>query len=403
MKDEIGDTFSELLEISTGAERLSDPNVIERSLTSKTTVAMISVTRICNLKCPHCYVDACGWRGDELTLDEHRYIAKNLFSHLATTPEIDYKVNLTGGEPFTVREIMRIISAYKEAGFSVTMSTNGLLIKDEYIPKLRDMEVALSISLDGASSKTHDFIRGQGSFSHVVEKIAKLTASGVRVGINSLMHEGNFHEFEKIIDLAHRLGCNGFNPINLVQLGRAINSNLKRVSEVEIFKRIAEHLRKNPNQINMFAFSSLFASMGAALYGGVTCENCGLGNRPCIYITETGDVFPCPNTQKEEFKLGNTRIHDFTACVNLEHDILKKLRVINVDSMNATCSACDVRYFCGGDCRGETYNVTNDIGAPYVACQDRHDSIVELMWTVSQNPEFFSERAEEYLRNAKNV
>ena len=59
-----------------------------------------------------------------------------------------------------------------------------------------------------------------------------------------------------------------------------------------------------------------------------------------------------------------------------------------------------MRLFCGGDCRGETFNVTGDLRAPYVACQDRHDSIVELMWVVAEHPEMFEQRANEFITNA---
>ena len=142
--------------------------------------------------------------------------------------------------------------------------------------------------------------------------------------------------------------------------------------------------------------------MGAALYSGITCESCGIGNRPCVYIDEGGDGYPCPNTQNKIFLLGNITKDSIGKCVDFNHSILQELRKLNVNSMNEKCKECDVRYFCGGDCRGETFNVTGDIKAPYVACEDRHASILELMWIVAENPDLFEERAEEYVRNANN-
>ncbi len=386
-----------LLRISKKVEK------IEKSLTSKTTAAMVSITRKCNLKCPHCYVDAKGSREYELTLEDHKKLANNLYTHLAVNKNLVYMVNITGGEPFTHPDILQIIEAYKHSGFEVTMSTNGLLIRDELMKDLKDMGVVLSVSLDGASNKTHDFIRGKGAFKKVIEKIDKLVNTGIKVGINSLVHHGNFEELDKTIDTAYKLGCKGFNPINLVQMGRAHGSKLKRVSEAKIFRRISTHLEKNFEEINMFMFSSLFASLGAALLTGVTCQSCGIGNRPCVYVAETGDIYPCPNTQKEEFKMGNFRIDDFAMCVDFDHPVLKAFREIRVETINEKCGKCNVRYFCGGDCRGETYNVTHDLRAPYVACEDRKKSIIELMWIVSEHPEFFEDRANEYLINSRAI
>lgn len=403
-KDYSNKTINEIRDIiSIPDSQTANINLSNQPLTSRTTVAMVSVTRRCNLKCPHCYVDAAGLRGDELSIKEHKLLAKHLHSLVANNPDISYKVNLTGGEPFLHDDIIKIIEAYKKNSFEITMSTNGLLIGDNHISDVKDMGVALSISLDGATEYTHDFIRGKGTYRKIIKKIAELVNAGVKIGINFLVHEKNLSEMENTVDLAYSLGCNGFNPINLVQLGRACGSNLKRVSEVEIFKRIADHLKANPQQIKMFSSSSLFSSLGAALLSGITCISCGVGDRPCVYITEEGDIFPCPNTQKKEFLLGNIRKQSLAKCIALDSPVLKRLRALNVSNMNSNCSICDVKYFCGGDCRGETYHVTKDLTAPYVACSDRHDSLIELMWIVAANSEFFEERANEYLRNSKAI
>ncbi|MFA5128172.1 MAG: radical SAM protein [Patescibacteria group bacterium] len=375
--------------------------IVENVLTSKTTVAMISVTRGCNLKsiCPHCYVDANGSRGIELTVVEHRNIAKQLRECMAADDHHEYKVNLTGGEPFIRKDILDIIQAYSDAGFLVSMSTNALLIHRKYMESLKRMNVTLSVSLDGSNACTHDRIRGAGSWERVVKKIRILTKVGVRVGINYLVNNENFLDMEKTIALAHQLGCTGFNPINLVQLGRACTGTLHRVPEVDIFGHLAKHLINNPSHQHLFAASSLFSSLGAALLAGITCESCGVGNRPCVYIDETGAVYPCPNTQRAEFLLGNLRTQSLHDCVYLDHPVLSNLRNLEIASLNPICGDCDVRYFCGGDCRGETYNVTGDLRAPYVACQDRHDSLIELMWVVADNPQLFETRADEYASN----
>jgi len=344
-------------------------------------------------------VDATGTRGQELTLDEHQALAKDLHAQLAVDPTISYKVNLTGGEPFFREDIIEIIRAYRQAGFAVTMSTNALLIREEHLLTLAEMEVDLSISLDGARKASHEMIRGEGTYEPTIMTIQSLVRSGIKVAVNTLLHEGNINELEEIISLNQELGCNGFNPINLVQLGRACDSHLTRASETQVFRHIAAYLKLHPECNHLFSFSSLFSSIGAALLTGVACESCGIGNRPCVYIDEVGNIYPCPNTQRPEFLMGNIRQGPLAQCVAKEHPVLTSLREIKVDCMNPKCASCDVRYFCGGDCRGETHNVTGDIRAPYVACSDRHDSIVELMWIVAENPDLFEERSAEYERH----
>ena len=397
---EIAKTYREFLDLAHTSPASVSSEPVSKSLTARTSVAMIGVTRDCNLACDHCYVDASGSRGQELTLAEHEALARDLIACFAVDPRVTYKVNLTGGEPFMNPDILGIISAYASAGFDINMSTNGLMLDERDIKHLHDLNVTPSVSLDGATALTHERIRGRDTFQPVLDQIKRMVDAGIRVGINSLIHSGNFHELEDIIALVNRLGCSGFNPINLVQLGRACDSALQRVSEVEIFKRISRYLATHPECQHLFAASSLFTSLGAALLAGILCESCGVGNRPCVYIDECGNVYPCANTQRVEFLLGNIRQTPLAECVRIDHPILERLRALSVDSLNPKCTACDVRYFCGGDCRGETFNVTGNLCAPYVACRDRHDSIVELMWIVAENPELFEVRASEYTDRA---
>lgn len=401
-QDNIEQTYDQIVKIIDECNN-QPSEVIERNLTSRTTVAMVSITKNCNLKCPHCYVDAKGSFREELTLKEHQKLAQQIKKCLTFDSRVRYRVNLTGGEPFLNPQIIEIIKAYKMQDLEISMSTNALLIKEEQIDELQTLDVTLQVSLDGSSPITHDLIRGNGAFNRVIEKIKQLTSSGVKVGVNHLIVDKNFYDLENTICLAYELGCQGFNPINLVQLGRACDASLQRVPEVEIFKRLAQHLKKHPEHQQLFEKTSLFSSLGAALISGVTCTSCGVGNRPCVYIDSEGNVYPCTNTQCSEFLLGNIRQQPLQECVNINHPILQCLKKLNVDTLNPTCSQCDVRKFCGGDCRGETFNVTGDIYAPYVACKDRHDSLIELMWITAEQPEIFEKRANEYLKNAEKL
>jgi MoaA/NifB/PqqE/SkfB family radical SAM enzyme len=173
--DEVETTYNELQPLINQKINRDSP-IMENALTSKTTVAMIGVTRNCNLQsiCPHCYVDAGGSRGKELSCKEHENLARQICNCLTPDKNKMYKVNLTGGEPFCRPDILEIIRAYKKFGLNVNMSTNGLLIKNEDIPAISEMEVVLSVSLDGASAETHDRIRGRGSWEKLIGKINKL-------------------------------------------------------------------------------------------------------------------------------------------------------------------------------------------------------------------------------------
>jgi radical SAM protein with 4Fe4S-binding SPASM domain len=401
---EIRKTYKELQQMISRGNDCS-VQLLEHTLTARSTVALISVTSACNLHCPHCYVDAAHKTSNELSVDEHRNLAHQIRNELTPDPSLHYRVNLTGGEPFVHPHIMDIIDAYAAVGLEISISTNALLVRDSLIPVLAEKGIIFQVSLDGAVAETHDRNRGEGSFEKTVATIRKLTAHGIRVGINYFLHQQNFDELEAAIQLASDMGCHGFNPINLVQLGRATDkaSGLTRVSDQETFRRIANHFSKHPQHNHLFARNSMFSSIGSALLAGITCVSCGVGNRPCIYVDQVGDVYPCANTQFEEFRLGNIRQQTITEITDRQHPVLTRLRALCVDTLNPTCGSCDVRRFCGGDCRGETYHSTRDLRSPYLECADRHDSIIELMWIVAENTQIFEEQAADYLTRAKQA
>jgi len=404
VRKEIRQTFTELQQLLSRAQNQSG-QIIERTLTARSTVALIAVTGACNLRCSHCYVDAARKTANELTVEEHRDLAEQIRRELTPNPSVHYRVNLTGGEPFMHPRIMEIIEAYHTAGLEISISTNALLIRESQMPILAAQAITFQISLDGATAETHDRNRGRGNFDKTIATIKKLTDHGIRVGINYLLHEQNFSELEAAIQLAFDLGCHGFNPINLVHLGRATDtsSGLTRVKDTEAFQRIAQHFSLHPEHNRLFARNSMFSSIGSALLAGITCLSCGVGSRPCIYVDQTGNVFPCANTQCEPFRLGNIRQQTIAQLTDRAHPTLTSLRELCVDTLNPTCGSCDIRRFCGGDCRGETYHTTGDLRSPYIACADRHDSIVELMWIVAKHPQLFHEQATEYLARAAQV
>lgn len=163
---------------------------------------------------------------------------------------------------------------------------------------------------------------------------------------------------------------------------------------------MASHLEKHSEHLHLFSGTSMFSSLGSGIVAGISCLSCGIGNRPCVYVDSNGDVYPCANTQRPRFLLGNVLDQPLADCVRETHPVMQELQSLNVESLNGKCSSCSVRKFCGGDCRGETENVTGDLHAPYVHCADRFLSILELMAIATRHPEFFEQKASEYIANA---
>ena len=114
-----------------------------------------NVTRKCNLKCSHCYINATKeeLRG-KLTTKEAKRLMDQI-SHVSRPLLI-----LSGGEPLLREDIYDLIRYGANKGFRMGLGSNGSLIDDAVAKKLKDAGVkTVSISLDSSIPEKHDEFR----------------------------------------------------------------------------------------------------------------------------------------------------------------------------------------------------------------------------------------------------
>ena len=358
-------------------------------------VLVIATTQRCNLACQHCYANARTQLRNEMTTKE----LKRLIDNLASMPwknDIS-RVGLTGGEFFTRPDALEIIDHVHANGFKVLVSSNGLLLSNEIISILASYtNFKISISLDGPTAEVHEFIRGAETFRKTTKAIQELSAHGVFVGVNMFVHQDNINLIEETLQLSDKLGVKAFNCLNLMRVGRANSkrsqAELVRIPEHTLYKKLFTILRHNFRYQKLMK-NSTFANQIMGIAGGVKSHYCGIGTNRALYVRADGNIYPCPDTAIPRFRLGN--IKDEQLWNIWEHSpLLRELRQLDVDTMNPTCAKCDVRYFCGGGCRGENYQVTKKLQSPHFNCEEIRKTILEMMWILTEEPAFFQEKVE---------
>lgn len=134
---------------------------------------------LCNLTCCHCFI-SCSPKNHAfgfLTLDE---VKRRLEESVPLGVKEYY---FTGGEPFLNPEMTSILVETLRYG-PATVLTNGTVLKDEWLHRLRSAEEAslhsleFRVSIDGFSPETNDPIRGAGTFARAMAGIQKLVAHG---------------------------------------------------------------------------------------------------------------------------------------------------------------------------------------------------------------------------------
>ncbi|MEK7655202.1 MAG: radical SAM protein [Patescibacteria group bacterium] len=353
-------------------------------------VLVIATTQGCNMACSMCYARAKKVLKNEMTTDE----IKSIIDQLARMPwnnEVS-RVALTGGELFTRKDALDLIDYVHQCGFYAQVNTNATLLTSEQIKKLAAYpRLKMSVSLDGCCAETHEAIRGIYNFEKTIQAISALTARGVSVAINMFVHAGNLDEIAGTIHLADALGVSGFNCLNMMHVGRGNSRRTKQelaaVPLAAFYRKVFEVIRGN-ERFQQLMMHSTFANQLMGIAGGVKSTTCGIGTNRALYVKADGSLYPCADTAVLQFRLGNLR-SDSLEEIWERSSRLSELRSLNIDTLNTRCASCDVRYQCAGNCRGENFQTTKDLRSPHFKCVEIRDSILELMWILTEEPDLF--------------
>jgi radical SAM protein with 4Fe4S-binding SPASM domain len=310
-----------------------------------------NLTRKCNLKCPHCYINATTEElKDELTTEE----SKNLIDQICEVSRP--LLILSGGEPLLRPDVYEIIRYGASKGLKMGLGSNGSLIDATAAKRLKDAGIeTVSISLDSHIPEQHDEFRGvSGSWEKAVGAIKALQENGVMVQVNTTLTHQNYDQIDDIMSLAESIGVENFHLFFLVPTGRGVKiediSPAKYENMIKTtFAKVAKH-KLNVRPSCAPQFMRIAKDMGLDMSRWI--RGCLAGLYYCR-IYPNGDVTPCPYLP---IKLGNIREKSFKE-IWFNSEMFKTLR--DFDALKGKCGDCEHRAVCGG-CRARAYGLSSD-------------------------------------------
>jgi AdoMet-dependent heme synthase len=338
-----------------------------------------NVTRECNMKCSHCYINATDNKlSNELSTQEGKYLMDQICQ--VSKPLLI----LSGGEPLLRPDIYELIRYGSSKGLKMGLGSNGSLIDDKVAAKLKAAGIAtVSISLDSHISAQHDEFRGvAGSWEKAVNACKVLRKNNVLVQVNTTLTQQNYNQIDDIMSLAEEIGVENFHLFFLVPTGRGakladISAQKYEDMITNTFAKVAKH-RLNVRPSCAPQFMRIAKGMGLDMRQWV--RGCLAGLYYCR-IYPNGDVTPCPYLP---LKLGNIREKSFKE-IWFDSDIFRALR--NPNSLKGKCGACNYRSLCGG-CRARAYGLSNDFidycGDLHEPAELKKDYLTEDPWCVYQ-------------------
>lgn len=307
-----------------------------------------NLTKRCNLRCIHCYLDAVELEG---ATDIETHSALKIVDEIASINPFAMVI-MTGGEPLLRPDIYEIASYASSKGLSVVLGTNGTLLTPSAIEGLVRAKVAgVGVSLDSATPGVHDRFRGiEGAWSEAIAGIDNLKESGLPFQLHLTVTKENKDSLNDVFRLAQEKGATAVNIFFLVCTGRGQQMTDLSPSEYEcvleeiakadetaggvmVRARCAPHIVRVASRINPESTIARGGTSGCIAATGY------------MRITPEGFVTPCPYIPPtpEGPAIGQKSMKDIW-----EKDPL--FVAMRGRGLEGRCGACEFNQTCGG-CR----------------------------------------------------
>lgn len=253
----------------------------------------ISITDRCNLRCRYCMPEGIQWIPMEEILTYEQILS--ICRQAAALGITKYKI--TGGEPLVRKGCYELISRLKQIPGveQVTMTTNGILLK-EALPKLLESGLdGVNISLDTLNRTRYQEITGFDELPRVLDSIETAAGTALRVKINVVLQEDvNLEEWQSLAQLSRAYPVDvrfiELMPIGSGRTQKAVSNDwlLAQMRRQYLGISLDDSVHGNgpavyyqiPGFLGMIGFIS-------AIHGKF-CQSC---NR--IRLTSTGEIKPC--------------------------------------------------------------------------------------------------------------
>lgn len=319
---------------------------------------LIEITKKCNAACDQCG-SRCDINSEELLTKEQILSAmRDLKENIGTYTMI----NISGGEPLLRKDLFEIMTEITAMGFDWGMVSNGSLITDSVIEKMKASGMkTITVSLDGLR-ETHDSLRHlPGSYDKIIEALKKLKAAAFldHLQVTFTANKRNVYEFEELYEILNPIGLNSIRVSFMDPIGRALDNTdlLLNREEILYLTGLANKINANPRNTKII--------WGCPHFLGGLLERRRFMCFTGIYgasILVNGDIFVCPNVpHRPEFIQGNILKDSLSEVWKNGFEFFRNR------PLPQKCEGCEYKEKCKGD---SVHTMDFDAGEPLFCYRD---------------------------------
>lgn len=299
----------------------------------------VEVTSCCNLRCVHCYAEAVGKAGKDLS-DE---ALKKMIDEAAALG--CRKIQFTGGEPVLRDNLQELVEHAKTKGFtSIEIFTNGTLLTEPLIQFFSKERISVAVSIYSYKPETHDSITGMpGSFERTLTNLKLLLAYEVSTRCALVALKQNENDLKRTSHFLSQIGVLTGPPDPVRPSGRG------------------KKLKNWPEKYRLFSMQTrpTFSVSRTSCEKNRHWNSCWFGKAA---VTSRGDVLPCVFARDQI--AGNIKQKNLSEIIKGE----KMLHFWGLTKDHIeVCKDCEYRYVCE-DCRPWAYGITGNLYAKSPRC-----------------------------------
>jgi PqqA peptide cyclase len=290
-----------------------------------------------------------------MTLEEIR----TLFTRLVRQDGIS-QLTLTGGEPTLHQDLFGIVDCLHELGVRLNLISNGSNLTEDTLDKLSPDKIELfELPLLSVERQIHDQLSANaGAFDRVTQAIVVLKERKQHVVVVFVATRLNLAHFEKTLELALALGCDGL-------MFNRFNAGGNGIKHRDLLEPAPAQLIEALDQAEAFSLRYHFSiSCGVPMpacifdlsrYSKLDFGSCGAGTTNSYYTVDpAGRLRPCNHSPTILGDLKRQRLDEILAGSGLASFVA---------ACPPECANCRLSNECRGGCKAVSEQC---IGAPDV-------------------------------------